>query len=467
MEARPTRRLEAVLLLITLTAALVVRVSAATADEADQNASSSGNVATRWMERTLTAVRSGSPALQTGTPGAGRTYAMTSAAMYDAINGIDTADGASTRGRALVSSYSQAPAGGSREAAASAAAYAVLDSLFSGNDAVRNSLSAAFQDEMAALGSDPAVESGRSWGDAVGKEIVPLRSGDGSQAPASRPGGKGPGVFPRPFSGTQFRDMTPFGVTSVAPYLSSGPPSLTSTEYADAFNEVKELGSLSDLNPERAAIARHWLAEGGTVRETGLWFKVALNVIHERGTVASLSDTARLLAYLGMGIGDSVATSWTDKFNWNYWRPGDAIRQASTDGNPLTAEDPTWSPRGGACPSGANVVSCSTFGGTPEHTSGTSTFAGAAATILATFYCSDRIPFSFVGEQPGAQPRFYEGFAQAAREAGRSRIYGGIHFQFSNDAGREAGKGIAQEIVRTRLLPADSGAGASAVCTGG
>ena len=57
-------------------------------------------------------------------------YAMTTAAMYDAVNGIDVANGLSTRDRALVASYADAPAGGNREAAASAAAHAVLTSLF-------------------------------------------------------------------------------------------------------------------------------------------------------------------------------------------------------------------------------------------------------------------------------------------------------------------------------------------------
>ncbi len=95
--------------------------------------------------------------------------------------------------------------------------------------------------------------------------------------------------------------MAPFGVDTIAPYLSSGPPALTSSEYAVAFNEVKKCGSIEDPNPERAAIAFHWQAEGGTVRESGLWFKIALVVIEEQRTAALLSDTVRLLALLGMG----------------------------------------------------------------------------------------------------------------------------------------------------------------------
>jgi hypothetical protein len=70
--------------------------------------------------------------------------------------------------------------------------------------------------------------------------------------------------------------------------------------------------------------------------------------------VHSLSRTARLFALLGMGIADSVAVSWTAKFDYHFWRPGDAIRNASTDGNPATPReaktlpDPGTSDRGSA-----------------------------------------------------------------------------------------------------------------------
>lgn len=417
---------------------------------------STGNAGTRWMQRTLDAVRGGSPSANTSTPGAGRTYAMTTLAMYDAVNGIGQARGHSSRDPALVGSYAGAPADGDPAAAASAAAHTVLATLFAANGAVKASLDAALTTELDGLPAGPAVASGRAWGESVGQEVLQRRSADGTQTAESRPGGTGAGVFPRTFAATQFRAMAPFGVASIHPYLSSGPPALTSSAYAEAFNEVKEIGSLANDDPERSAIARQWLAEGGTVRETGLWFKVALVVAREQGTASSLADTTRLLALLGMGIADSVATAWSDKFDWHAWRPGDAIRQASTDGNPATEEDPGWSPRSGACPIGAPLTSCTTFGGTPEHTSGTSMFAGSASTILAGFLCDDHVAFSFAGEQPGSPERFYEKFSAAAKEAGRSRIYGGIHFEFSNEAGRAAGKAIGKDVLRTRLRAAHS-----------
>ncbi|HEV3471968.1 MAG TPA: hypothetical protein VG408_02010, partial [Actinomycetota bacterium] len=152
----------------------------------------SANVATRWVEQAFAAVRSGTPSIPTGTPGAGRTYAMTTAAMYDAVNGIDVADGLSTRGRAVITSYANAPSGGSREAAASAAAHAVLSSLFPSRSA---SLDQAHAAELAALGSDPAVEAGRSWGAAVGNEVISLRANDGTQTNTSQSWPPRPGVL--------------------------------------------------------------------------------------------------------------------------------------------------------------------------------------------------------------------------------------------------------------------------------
>ena len=446
--------------------ALVLVMSSLTGASASVSAMASAgmaNVATRWVERALDAVRSGSPAIHTSTPGAARTYALTTAAMYDAVNGIESAAGASSRRPAVIGSYAAAPASGDPRAAASTAAHRVLSSLFAGNVTFKDALDRAQEVELANLGAGPAVDSGRAWGASVGDQVLQARAADGTQVEESLGGQSGPGAFPRLFSGAQFRRMSPFGIATVNPYRSSGPPLLASEAYADALNEVKVLGSSTDTDPERTAIARQWLAEGRTVRETGLWFKAALDVVARQGTVGSLPDTVRLFALLGMGVADAVTVSWDDKYAWHFWRPGDAIRQADVDGNPATVADPTWSPRNGTC-SATAVAGCGVFGGTPEHTSGTSTFAGAAAAILAGFYCRDAIPFSFAGEQQGAAPRTYPGFADAAREAGRARIYGGIHFQFSNEAGREAGKGIGREIVRTRLLPDAGRPGGSSVC---
>ena len=47
--------------------------------------------------------------------------------------------------------------------------------------------------------------------------------------------------------------------------------------------------------------------------------------------------------------------------------------------------------------------------------------------------------------------RTFQGFDQAAREAGRSRIYGGIHYECDNREGLALGRAVAEEVYRTRL----------------
>lgn len=188
------------------------------------------------------------------------------------------------------------------------------------------------------------------------------------------------------------------------------------------------------------------------MRETGLWFKAALDVVERLRTTKSLSQTARLFALLGMGIADAVATSWQGKFAAFSWRPGTAIREADLDGNPKTEADPGWVPR--------NV----SFGNSPEYPSGTSTFAGAASEVLAGFYCTDRVPFRFTGEGAGAVTRGYKSFSEAADEAGVSRIYLGLHFRFSKDDGLVSGQRVGREIVTTRLRRAGRCVGISCFC---
>jgi hypothetical protein len=92
-------------------------------------------------------------------------------------------------------------------------------------------------------------------------------------------------------------------------------------------------------------------------------------------------------------------------------------------------------------------------GSSPEHRSGPRSFSAAAAAALAGFFRKDALPFALTTDSaPGGQARNYPSFSQAASEAGRSRVVGGIHFEFSNQAGLAAGRAIAAEILATKLL---------------
>jgi len=155
-------------------------------------------------------------------------------------------------------------------------------------------------------------------------------------------------------------------------------------------------------------------------------------------TDRSLSDTARIFARVGMAVADGVAASWETKATFFTWRPFFAIREADLDGNPDTDADPAWTPR--------NI----SIGASPAWTSGLSTFSGAASAVIEAFYFPHRVSFCFATD-PAPAPRCYNSPLAAAVEAGRSRIYQGIHFQFSNEQGRRVGRRIGLEVALTRL----------------
>lgn len=144
----------------------------------------------------------------------------------------------------------------------------------------------------------------------------------------------------------------------------------------------------------------------------------------------------------GEPLADAGIVCWDAKYTYSAWRPEDAIRLADTDGNPDTQADPEWTPQ---WPNPAF----------PEYTSGHSTFSGAGAGLLSLFFGADDIAFDAeAGFEvlPGVT-RHYDSLSEAAMEAGRSRIYGGIHFEFSNVAGLACGQDIAGYVFESFAQP--------------
>ena len=428
---RPTARFGANRSAKALVLGIIVLLAAGSAARAGE-----GDVVLAWNDQALNAVREE----RLGTPVAARLYAMVNVAIYDAVNGIDRARLGRVgrffgRESALVEPEG-APRSGDREAAAAAAAHAVLLALVPER-------AAAFDGQLASdllrLGAGGEVIAGQLWGEEVGERVVELRENDGSAPQEILPGGNLPGQFRGDFTSAQFADLRPFGIASALPYESDGPPALTSLAYAGALAEVQLLGNGNLPNPDFDEIYRFWRGGGGSARPPGEWIKIAIVVSAQEETTKSISDTARLFALLGMAMADAVIPAWNNKANFRFWRPGTAIVEADSDGNPLTVADPAWVARNGS------------LGSSPEHSSGQSTFAGAGSTILAGFYCTDFVAFSFLGDDAIAGPRAFSGFSDAAFEAGRARILAGIHFEFSNQAGQRAGRGLANEILTTRL----------------
>ncbi|WP_179130999.1 vanadium-dependent haloperoxidase [Candidatus Entotheonella palauensis] len=368
---------------------------------------------------------------------AARTYAMVNVAMFDAVNGINRRQHKSDLAHALVPPFG-APARANRKAAAAAAAHAVLSALYPDQVSTYDDQLDVHLNRLRGRGR---IARGVAWGEYVGDQVVTLRANDGTSPPETQPGGSGPGEFRADFGAAAFRNMTPFAIADPLAYVSAGTPALTSPEYLAAHTEVRLLGDVAYANPTYDEVFNFWKAGGGSVRPPGEWIKIAIVVAGDQGTVRNLSKTSQLFALLSMALADASISVVHDKFTYHFWRPATAIREASTDGNPDTVEDVNWNPRNGS------------IGGSPEHTSGQSAFAGVGSTILASFYGDDNITFEFTGDNAIAGSRVFASFSDAAREAGRSRILAGIHFEFSNQAGQETGRGVAREVLTSALQP--------------
>ncbi len=226
------------------------------------------------------------------------------------------------------------------------------------------------------------------------------------------------------------------------------PPAFDSPEYAAAYNEVLEYGDADSTacNADQTLVAYFWEDGPATATPPGHWHVIAQQLSERFGL--GLAENARLFALLSMVQADAAISAWDAKYAYDHVRPYTAItREGDLDGNPETSADPAW----------VNLIPTPPF---PSYTSGHSTFSGGSARLLALFFGTDEI--AFCGESPDPQRwpsilpgvvRCWESLSEAAEEAGQSRIYGGIHWQYDNQEGLAAGRAIADFVFENYLVP--------------
>jgi len=76
----------------------------------------------------------------------------------------------------------------------------------------------------------------------------------------------------------------------------------------------------------------------------------------------------------------------------------------------------------------------------------------AAATLLARYLGTDAYSFQLT-TMGIPEPRSYTSFWQAVQEAGLSRIYGGIHFDFSDEQAQLAGTDLGHYVFDNFFRP--------------
>ena len=417
-----------------------------------------GNVITDWNAAVLNVIRDWTTTANDPTPNrvvnsappiAARNMAMIHVAMFDAINGV-------TKSYAPYLHSGAAPEDASPIAAASSAAFEVAKSLYPNENEAAVWIT-TLNESLRTVPDGPSKQLGVEFGKQVAQTILDDRMTDGSTSqpayePSDAPGRwnrTAPGFFPPMLP--QWGNVRPFTATDIEVYRPEAPPSLESNRYAESVDEVMRLGGKdsTERTPEQTQIALFWADGGGTATPPGHWNRIATEFI--LSSDQSLIEGARTLALINLALADAAIASWDAKYVYDFWRPIDAIRRAADDGNSSTIADASWSP----------LITTPPF---PSYTSGHSTFSGAAAEVLAGIF-GDDVAFanrsdshSGLKQKPLDQTmmRRFESFSQAAKEAGESRIFGGIHFDFDSSAGLEAGRAVGQNVVTNWLALAET-----------
>jgi len=384
---------------------------------------SSADEVVQWNKTLLTILRT--PGAQPATVHPTRSFAILHAAIYDAVNSINT-----THEPYLVRVDHVSPHA-SQEAAAAAAAHEVLLALY---PTFQTLLDAQLEQSLARIPDGTDKTRGTDLGRAIAQATLILRSDDGSAtAPVPYVFGTAPGNyqstppnFPKQPVFTHWPHVIPFALRQARQFRPGPPPALTSPEYTASFNEVKSLGIASTA--EQALIGRFW---NGPIQN--YWNEITQTAAqaHHLNTAQS----ARVFALLNLTLADEVIAFYEAKYTYNLWRPVTAIRSADMDGNPQTAVDLNWLP-----PAGNTAAD-------PSYPGAHATISAGGAFVLNSFFGRKPFHLNVTSEVLPGVTRSFDSFTAVEKEASVSRVYAGQHFRSDEDAGERLGRAVADFVV--------------------
>jgi hypothetical protein len=388
--------------------------------------------------------------------------AYTSAAAYNAVVAIE---GGYTP---LLGSTLTAPAGASVDCAVVEAAYQTLHYYFSTFPALVATLDADHAEALANLGgctSDGGA--GTSVGSAAASEVIYDRTAgpnpDGRMTPIGTTSPfptltPGPGVWrlTPPFAAPQtpwVANVRPFILGSAAQVLPDPPPSLSSSTWVEAFNQIKTYGAADSTarTQEQTDIAKFWSAN--VIRQEN---QVVRAIAAARGL--DLLQTARLAAMVNVVGADAQISVMYAKYHYLFWRPVTAIDPTSVtadgygpvpgfdDGNPATVEQAGWRP-------------LLTTPNHPEYPCAHCSISSATAEVYSTFLGTNRINLDVHGFDAAGPPgnldavRHFDMPNDLRNEVIYARLWAGLHYHFSGVAGIVLGRNVAKYDLRQAFQP--------------
>jgi hypothetical protein len=454
-----------------------------------------GTLVVNWNEAFLHAVRASS----LGPPMVARALAIAHTCIYDAWAAYDDRAAGTRLGGVLRRPRTERTRANT-EQAISFAAYRAAADLFPAQ------VPAVFDPLMRSLGYDERdrstdVSTPAGIGNVAAQAVLDFRHGDGANQLGDEPGGppgvaysdytgyvpanvpmdlRGPfdprtvhdpsawqplryvdgsgNVVTQAFVGAQWERVTAFALSPTSRLRSStGPARYRLAGYVAQARALLELSA--GLTDQHKMIAEYWADGPHSVQPPGHWCTIAQFVSRRDAHGADphgLERDVKLFFALTNALFDASCCAWDNKRAFQSVRPITAIRYlfrgrwvrawagpyhgtTMTDGASWLPYQPTTFPT-------------PPF---PEYSSGHSSFSAAGAGILGRFTGSDRfggsvtLPAGSSVVEPGALPAVdltlrWRTFSDAARQAGISRRYGGIHFEQGDLDGRATGRAAAQ-----------------------
>jgi hypothetical protein len=380
------------------------------------------DVITDWNEKAVAFVQPRMPP-----PQAHRAMAMVHLAMFDAVNSIDR------RYRPYLVQLT-AVSTASKEAAAAVAAVGVLAGLL---PQTKDEVKAALAGYLDAIPSGKAKMEGVEIGQAVATKILDARAKDGADAPDAYRPRTTPGTYvPTALTlAPMWPNVRPFTLTSSSQFRPEPPPKLDSTEWANDYKEIKELGSKisSKRSAKQSEDARFWLITGPLAYDPIVRQLVA-------GKKMSHVEGARFMALTSVAMADALIAVLDAKYHYEFWRPITAIRNGDRLDTPGIERDATWQP----------------IDNTPMHPEYPCAHCIVAASFAAVV---DGVLGADVPEisatsptAPGVTHR-WTNVRAFVNEVSEARIWAGFHYRFSTKVGQEMGYGIGGHVVKNFLQP--------------
>jgi VCPO second helical-bundle domain len=380
--------------------------------------------------------------------------AYASAAVYDAVTAIQG-------GYEPYASQIAAPPGASPDAAAVEAAYTILRFYFPTQAA---SLDAMHQEALALIPDGPSEQDGKAVGLAAAQAIIALRTNDGrltpigvtSPFPTKDPG---PGVWrltPPAFAAPQtpwVGSVQPFVLNEPGQFHPSPPPPLTSQRWVREFDEIKLYGSATSVErtTEQTAVARFWTAN--VIRQ---YNTLGRELSTERSL--DLVETSRLLAMINVVGADAQIAVMHWKYTFLFWRPVTAIDPTAVtadgfgpvpgfeDGNRRTDEQVGWRP----------LIATPNH---PEYPAAHGSLTSAMAEVLTEALGTDAIDVDVHGFDASGPTgnlnatRHFDTATQLREEIVGARLWGGIHYRGSSEAGVDLGRKVAHYDLNHAFRP--------------